>query len=131
MALGTLSQFHSSLDWVKASLKRDSHGEKKYQIVGRVVSSRQGVPNIRVEAWDKDLLANHLVSSAVTGADGRFQMQFDASYFSELFLDRQPDLFFKVFYGDQLIKSTEDSVLWNVAAGKTEIVIEVGLESIL
>ena len=105
--------------------------KKKYQVVGRVVSSQQGVPNVRVEAWDKDLIYDDLISSVVTGADGRFQMQFDASSFSNLFLDRRPDLFFKLYYEDQLIASTEDSVLWNVAAGETEIVIEVGLESIV
>ncbi|MGH9929231.1 MAG: neuraminidase-like domain-containing protein, partial [Pyrinomonadaceae bacterium] len=47
----------------------------------------------------------------------------------ELFLDRRPDLFFKVFREKELIKSTEDSVLWNVAAGNTEVVIEVAISA--
>ncbi len=100
--------------------------KKKYQIVGRVVIAGQGVLGLRVEAWDKDRISDDLVSNAVTGTDGSFQMRFDQSYFADLFLDSQPDLYFKVFDGDQLIKSTEDSVLWNVAAGKTEVVIELG-----
>src|SRR3989442_396193 len=104
--------------------------DEKYRILGRVISrsSQQGVPNARVEAWDRDLLVDDLVGSAVTDANGVFQMEFDSSYFRELFADRQPDLFFKVFYEDKLVKSTEDSVLWNVDAGEKEIVLEVDVE---
>src|SRR5439155_7557587 len=63
--------------------------------------------------------------SAVTDEQGKFQIEFTESYFKELFFDRKPDLFFKVFRGDVLIGSTEDSVLWNVGAGDSEIAIEV------
>ena len=41
---------------------------KKYQVVGRVVSAsypERGVASARVEAWDKDLLVDDLVGSAV------------------------------------------------------------------
>lgn len=100
---------------------------EKYRIVGQVISSltRQGVSGARVEAWDKDLHVNDLVGSAVTGADGSFVIEFDSSYFRELFADRRPDLFFKVFLDDTLIKSTEDSVLWNVDAHDVPVTIEV------
>ena len=70
-----------------------------------------------------------MVGSAITDTDGAFEMQFDQSYFQELFADRRPDFFFNVFRGDDLVKSTEDSVLWNVEAGETEIVIEADLPS--
>ena len=100
--------------------------KKKYRIVGRVERGGQGVPNVRVEAWDKDLIWDDLISSAVTAADGGFQMQFDMSSFADLFIDRSPDLYFKVYDGEQLIASTEDSVLWNAAAGDIKKVIEVG-----
>src|SRR5690349_11785165 len=104
--------------------------KEKYLILGRVISrtSQQGVPNLRVEAWDKDQIVNDLVGNAVTDADGAFRIEFDSSYFRELFSDREPDLFFKVFDGSKLIKSTEDSVLWNVDAGETEVVIELDVE---
>src|SRR2546426_9307740 len=100
--------------------------DEKYRILGRVISrsSQQGVPNARVEAWDRDLLVDDLVASAVTDANGVFRMEFDSSYFRELFADRQPDLFFKVFYEDNLVASTEDSVLWNVGTSELEVVIE-------
>src|SRR5437660_8815681 len=100
---------------------------KTFRITGRVIDSttQQGIAGLRVEAWDKDLICNDLVGSSVTDEQGAFQIEFTSSYFAELFLDRQPDLFFKVLREGELIKSTEDSVLWNVATGNTEVVIEV------
>lgn len=100
---------------------------KVFKITGKVVSSdtKEGIKGFRVEAWDKDLLVNDMVGSAITGEGGVFRIQFDDSYFKELFLDHRPDLFFKVFKGSKLIKSTEDSVLWNVEREDIEQTIEV------
>jgi hypothetical protein len=100
--------------------------EKVFRIIGRVIDrvSRNGIAGVRVEAWDKDLVFNDLVGSTVTDAQGAFQIEFNESYFKELFFDRQPDLFFKVFQDGRLIRSTEDSVLWNVTDEVTETVIE-------
>lgn len=99
------------------------------QITGRVIDlkSQLGLGGLRVEAWDKDLIAGDLVGSAITDEQGAFIIEFDRSYFKELFLDRQPDLFFKVFHSGELIKSTENDVLWNVGSGETEVVIEVDM----
>ena len=101
--------------------------ENIYQINGHVVDdkSKRGIGGLRVEAWDKDLIFNDLVGSAVSDAQGGFLIKFSGSYFRELFFDRKPDLFFKVFSDDQLINSTEDSVLWNVEAGATPVEIAV------
>jgi hypothetical protein len=101
--------------------------EKKYRITARVIDRQtsSGVPELRVEAWDKDLIFDDSLSSAVTDSQGAFQFEFDESYFTELFLDRRPDLFFKVYHEDKLIKSTEDSIIWNVKPGDTELVINV------
>jgi hypothetical protein len=98
-----------------------------FRISGRVIDrkSQQGVSDLRIEAWDKDLIFNDLVGSAVTDEQGAFQIEFDNSYFKEIFLDRHPDLFFKVLHAHTLIKSTGDCVLWNVMAGDKELVIEV------
>ena len=98
-----------------------------FKITGKVVSSdtKEGIKGFRVEAWDKDLLVNDMVGSAISGDGGVFRIQFDKSYFEELFLDRRPDLFFKVFKGSRLIKSTEDSVIWNVERADIEQAIEV------
>lgn len=101
----------------------------QFRISGRIINcqTHHGVLGLRVEAWDKDSIFNSLVGSAVTGANGSFQMEFDESYFNECFSDRRSDLFFRIFDQNRLILSTEDSVLWNVDCGDTEIVIEVDI----
>lgn len=100
---------------------------RTFRILGRVIEreSRRGIAELRVEAWDKDLIIDDLVGSAVTESDGTFQISFDETYFREICLDRRPDLYFKVFSQANLIKSTESSVLWNVATHETEVVIEI------
>ena len=105
---------------------------KTFRITGRVIDRtvRQGVSNLRVEGWDKDLICNDMVGSATTDEQGTFVIEFTSAYFKELFLDRQPDLFFKVFRANELIKSTEDSVLWNVAVGVSEVVIELDISAV-
>src|SRR5438552_661916 len=97
------------------------------KILGRIIdrATRKGVAGLRVQAWDKDLICDDLIGSAITDEEGAFQIDLDASSFQQLFLDRRPDLFFKVFDDRSLIRSTEDSVSWNVDTGATEIVIEV------
>jgi Rps23 Pro-64 3,4-dihydroxylase Tpa1-like proline 4-hydroxylase len=101
--------------------------EGRYRIQGRVVDGQtdQGLGGIRVEAWDKDLLFDDLVGSAISDAEGRFEITFSEAYFNECFLDRRPDLFFKLFQGERLLHSTEDSVLWNVALPGVQVTIHL------
>ena len=102
---------------------------KSFTISGQVqdMQAKEGICGLKVEAWDKDLLFNDLVGSAVTDESGTFSIEFTRKHFKECFLDRQPDLFFKIYMGRQLISSTEDSVLWNIKENKKQIAIEVEL----
>ena len=123
--------------------------EKVYPITGHVIdsTSEKGIPKLRIEAWDKDLEIDDLLGSARTDEHGRFTLSFDDKYYQEICVDRKPDVYFKVFYQSilgkfiarfqgllrsqnqgTLIKSTEDSVLWNVATGKVTISIPVSME---
>lgn len=104
---------------------------KSYSIVGRTVNkdTGEGVDNLVVEAWDKDLLIDDLVGTALTDEEGNFRIKFGTSSFNDFFLDRDPDLFFKVFRGKELITSTEDEILWNLKDWDNEIVIEIAEKS--
>lgn len=99
--------------------------DKVVRITGRVIDrqTRSGVAGLRVESWDKDLLVHDHIGSAVTDAEGAFQIEVEDSQLKNIFIDRKPDLFFKVFDDGRLLRSTEDSVLWNVDRA-TDVVIE-------
>ena len=101
-----------------------------YVISGRIIDreSERGIGNLRVEAWDKDQHFDDLVGSAATDDQGNFEIRFDETYFSELFSDFYPDLYFRVFCAGKMIASTEESVLWNVRSPHVEVEIEVNEE---
>ncbi|MEI6575771.1 MAG: neuraminidase-like domain-containing protein [Bacteroidota bacterium] len=98
-----------------------------HQITGRVAGSISGtiIQGLRVEAWDKDLIIDDFLGSAVSDDHGRFVIDFKSNYYQELFTDRRPDIFFKVFNGDSLIADTCDQILWNVSNSNVEILITI------
>ena len=96
-------------------------------IKGRIVDpgSQKGLAGLRVEAWDKDFRTKHQIGSTVTGYDGSFSITFDQADYKELFRDAHPDIFFKVYDDDILVKNTEKAALWNVTSPLLEINMEV------
>lgn len=85
------------------------------------------LPGLFVKAYDKDLLFDDLLGSAITDLDGRAEIICDRGDFDEFF-DSRPDVYFKV-YGPgrtRLVHETDDAIRWN-AIGDREFVIRVPL----
>ncbi len=99
----------------------------EYEVSGQVIDRQtgSGIEGLRIEAWDKDLIIDDLVGSTLSRHNGTFHLRFDEAYFRELFFDRKPDLYFKVFRGNQLLTDTRDSVLWNVEGEGVVVTLEV------
>lgn len=89
---------------------------------GRMVDRKtgQGIHGLRIEAWDKE----KQWGAAVTDRRGRFKIPLRRRYFRDYAPDSSPDLFFKIYRGRELIRSTEDSVLWNTSTD-TEVTVEI------
>jgi hypothetical protein len=93
----------------------------RFIIQGRVRDGETGagVPGLFVKAYDKDLLFDDLLGSAITGADGSFDIISESSDFRNFF-EARPDLYLRVFYRDRVkeIWSSKDAVRWS--AGRYE-----------
>lgn len=98
-----------------------------YKIKGNVIdaSTGEGAAGVRVEAWDKDSSVDDYLAYAPTLSDGSFGIVLDENTFREYFLDLWPNIYFKVWCGDYLLASTEDSVYWDVKDAEAYITIEV------
>ena len=100
---------------------------KKHIILGEVIDAitGRGIPDLRVEAWDKDLIIDDLLGSTTTDYEGKFEIHFDETYHREIFMDYKPDIYFKIYIRSKLIKSTDDAVRWNTTSFEKPVTIKV------
>jgi hypothetical protein len=95
--------------------------KKGFKIYGRVIvkETGRGIPNVIVEALDKDLIYDDRLGSVITDKDGNFEILYDREDFQELFFDRKPDIYLRIRRaGGKAICTTEDKVRYK--AGKIE-----------
>lgn len=67
-------------------------------VKGRIVDRQDGTPvsGAAVEVYDRDMLLNDYLGSAVTDEGGRFQVEFTSDVFKDSVFEDRPDVFVKV-----------------------------------
>lgn len=99
---------------------------KKHTIHGKLINNaKKPISDLRIEAWDKDLFFDDFVGETTSNKDGSFQLSFTEARFKELFFDRRPDLYFKIFAEGNLVYSTENTVVWNLDKADEEVIITI------
>jgi hypothetical protein len=94
----------------------------EFRIYGRVVEKEtgEGIPNLTVEAIDKDLFCHDRLGAVSTKEDGSFEILYDKEDFQDFFFDKKPDIFIRIKSpGGKVIHTTEDKVRYN--ADSTEM----------
>lgn len=93
--------------------------------------TQQPIAHLKVEAWDRDLVFDDPLGHAMTDANGQFTIQVNPEDFRGLFTDRYPDVYFKIYRGKVLLKSTVDTTHKNVNGDllNVQISLETTLES--
>ncbi|MEW6731025.1 MAG: neuraminidase-like domain-containing protein [Acidobacteriota bacterium] len=105
--------------------------KQTFQILGRVIDqiTRNGLPNLRVEAWDRDNISNDLLGQALTDTDGRFTIVFDDAKFNDGNTDTLPDLYLKVFAGKFVVYNSQDKPIQDWNQQQEALVIELNPKS--
>lgn len=88
-----------------------------YKLTGRVLAqeSKEPLSGLKVRAYDKDLLYDDLLGSAVTNEQGEFAMEFTEKDFSELF-ESKPDIYLAIYSNTfEPIYDTSDCVRWGAS----------------
>ena len=66
-------------------------------VTGRIVDAGgKPVAGVTVEVWDKDMLIDDYLGTAVTGDDGRFSVDFGWANYKDTPFDGRPDIFLKM-----------------------------------
>jgi class 3 adenylate cyclase len=89
-----------------------------FVLSGRVRERESGRPlaGLVVRAFDKDLMSDDYLGSAMTDAEGRYEVRFTVEAFRDLF-ERHPDLYIRVFDATgRELGTTQDAVRWNAGA---------------
>ncbi|HEX2483966.1 MAG TPA: hypothetical protein VHQ66_01615 [Myxococcota bacterium] len=99
----------------------------RFRVFGIVREAESGrpLPGLFVHAFDKDVVLDDELGTAITGPDGRFEIAFTALAFRDV-VEERPDLYFRVYTerGGRQLHSTLDDVIWN-AKGDEDVAIAI------
>ena len=75
---------------------------QRYRITGfvRELGSERPLPDLRIAAYDKDLVKDDFLGEATTDASGAFEIRFTDADFKDL-VESKPDIYLCVFCGDR------------------------------
>ena len=101
-----------------------------FKINGVVKDKDSNAPleGLFIKAYDKDLLFDDLLGSAISNAAGEFEIIFEPQDFRDFF-EARPDIYFKVFRssGGKLVYDSSEAVRWNAGRNtRFEILIPAG-----
>jgi hypothetical protein len=105
---------------------------KVYLITGHLKNAeQQSLANLRIEAWDKDMLVDDFLGETYSDSNGKFILTFSVDRYKELFFDRDPDIYFKFFSGEKLVHNTINTVVWNIKSPSSHlnIIVPVNVEN--
>lgn len=100
-------------------------------IAGTVVrkSNQQAIPKLYVEVWDTNSQRKEQLASTITDGNGAFMLTLNQNFIGELYKDHYPDVYFKVFAGNTLIASTDQTMVLNLRGITKDLVIAVDYQS--
>jgi hypothetical protein len=97
----------------------ESRAPQSFRITGTVEEAETGRPlaKLIVRAFDRDLVLDDKVGFATTDGEGRFEIRYRSSDFSDL-RESRPDLYLRVYdaEGTGLLYETTDAIRWNASA---------------
>ena len=101
-----------------------------YTVTGTVKNkdNNEGIEDLHVLVYDKDILEDDFLGIAVTDAQGVFSLSFDTSKFKSLF-DRSPDIYFIVQDGGFELLDTKDQLIEDANASTPQITLLVDLSN--
>ncbi len=100
---------------------------EKFVVGGKVINFQtgQGLKGLRVEAWDKDIHFDDALGHALTDAEGKFDIFYSQSAFSDRSSEKNPDIFFKIFLAERLLETTENALIQNASLTERQVEIPI------
>lgn len=100
-----------------------------FRIAGNIIdaTTHKGVPDLVVEAWDRDAAEHVRFASAVTDRRGRFQLAIDEAVLGTPMPVVLPDVHLKVFRDRQPVPVTGDVLLHGVTSLDSRVMLQAQL----